>query len=171
MTFPRYAFLTVLACVALSQLTPAVAQYKWRDPAGKIQYSDRPPPPGIPEKDILSQPRAALQRAATMAAAQASATHAASAAEAPAVKASDPELEARKRKEKEQQDAKRKADEEKIAKEKQENCERARGYLRSLEDGMRISRTNDKGEREFLDDQQRAAETQRAKEAISSNCK
>ncbi len=171
MKISRIVTLAALACLVASQLTPAVAQYKWRDATGKIQYSDRPPPPGTPEKDVLAQPRAATQRAAAMAAAQASAASAASAAEAPSVKASDPELEARKRKEKEQQDAKRKADEEKVAKAKQENCERSRGYLRTLEDGQRVTRTNEKGEREYLDDQQRAQETDRAKQAIASNCK
>jgi hypothetical protein len=171
MKISRFVSLSVLACLAASQLTPAVAQYKWRDATGKIQYSDRPPPAGTPEKDVLSQPRAASQRAAAMAAAQASAAGAASAPEAPSVKASDPELEARKRKEKEQQDAKRKAEEEKQAKDKQENCQRARGYQRSLEDGQRITRTNDKGEREFLDDQQRAQELERTKQGIAQNCK
>lgn len=170
MKLSRLASLSVLACLALSQLTPAVAQYKWRDATGKIQYSDRPPPPGTPEKDVLSQPRVATQRAAAMAAAQASTANA-TAASAPAVKASDPELEARKKKEKEDQDAKRKAEEAKIAQEKQDNCQRARAYQRSLDDGLRITRTNDKGEREFLDDQQRAQESQRTKQAITDNCK
>ena len=43
--------------------------------------------------------------------------------------------------------------------------------MRSLEDGMRIARTNDKGEREILDDQQRAQEIERTKQGMSSNCK
>jgi hypothetical protein len=168
----RLASLAALALLAAAQVTPALAQYKWRDAAGNTHYSDTPPPPGTPAKDILSQPRAATERAAKMAATQAASTASeASAPAAPSVKASDPELEARKRKEKEQQDAKRKADEDKLAKERQDNCQRSRNYMRSLEDGMRIARTNDKGEREVLDDQQRAQEIERTKQGIASNCK
>ena len=41
----------------------------------------------------------------------------------------------------------------------------------TLDSGMRMARINDKGEREILDDQQRAAELQRTNQAIAENCK
>ncbi len=173
MKITRLASLAALSLLAAGLLSPAMAQYKWRDASGNTHYSDTPPPPGTPAKDVLAQPRAAAARAAKLSAAPAAseASGAAPAAAASGVKANDPELEARKRKEKEQQDAKRKADEEKLAKERQDNCVRARSYMRSLEDGQRIARTNDKGEREILDDQQRAQEVERARQGIASNCK
>ncbi|MCV4821122.1 hypothetical protein OFM15_34105, partial [Escherichia coli] len=64
----------------------------------------------------------------------------------PAAPAVDKELEARKKKEEQEKEAKRRAEEEKLAKARAENCARARSYLQSLESGMRIARTNDKGE-------------------------
>jgi hypothetical protein len=53
-----------------------------------------------------------------------------------------------------------------------ENCERARIYLRSLQDGQRISQIDPKtGERVFLEDAARPAEIARAQQAADSWCK
>jgi hypothetical protein len=43
--------------------------------------------------------------------------------------------------------------------------------LRSLDSGMRLARVNDRGEREILDDKQRAEETQRARSVVASDCR
>ena len=67
--------------------------------------------------------------------------------------------------------AKQKAEEERLEKQRAENCNRARSYAKSLQDGMRISRTNDKGESELLSDAQRAQEIARAQQVVSSDCK
>jgi hypothetical protein len=54
---------------------------------------------------------------------------------------------------------------------KRANCEQARTYLRSIQEGQRISRTDPKtGERVFLEDPDRPAETARAQSAVNSNC-
>jgi hypothetical protein len=51
-------------------------------------------------------------------------------------------------------------------------CDQAQTYLRSLQDGHRISRIDPKtGERVFLEDPDRPAELARAQSAVSSNCK
>ena len=42
--------------------------------------------------------------------------------------------------------------------------------MRTLNDGMRIARVNEKGEREFLSDSDRTAETERTRSAIAANC-
>ena len=53
-----------------------------------------------------------------------------------------------------------------------ENCERARIYLRSLQDGHRISQIDPRtGERVFLEDSARTGEIARAQSAVDSNCK
>ncbi len=53
-----------------------------------------------------------------------------------------------------------------------DNCERARIYLRSLQEGQRITQMDPKtGERIFIEDPQRPAETARAQQAVDSNCK
>ena len=83
----------------------------------------------------------------------------------------DKELEARRKAAEQQAQAKAKADEARIAAQRADNCARARSYLQTLDSGMRIARTNDKGEREFLDDQARAAEAKRARDTIASDCR
>jgi hypothetical protein len=53
-----------------------------------------------------------------------------------------------------------------------ENCERARIYLRSLQEGQRISQIDPRsGERVYLEDPQRPAEIARAQQAVDSNCR
>ena len=162
----RVVVLSVLigATVAL----PVSAQWKWRDKAGQMQYSDLPPPAGIPEQDILQRPAQSVQRrpAPVPVPASAAASHVAA-----APKGVDPELEARRRKAEQEQAAKQKAEEERIAGLRAENCTRAKTYLRTLDDGVRVVRTNDKGEREYLDDKARAEEVKRARDLIASDCK
>lgn len=162
---PAALLLSVATLAALPGA--ASAQWKWRTPDGRVQYSDRPPPAGVAEKDILSQPRGGVRPAAASTPASAAASSAAPAARP----ASDPELEARRRKDKEQEEAKRKAEEDKLAKQRAENCQRAQGYLRTLNDGIRIARTNAQGEREILNDEQRAQEVQRTQQIIASDCR
>ena len=148
----------------------ALAQWKWRDSNGVTQYTDRPPPAGTPDSQILQRPAAA--RAPRVVSASAPSTASAPEAKPPASgKAGDPELEAKRKKAEEQKAAERKAEEDKQAKVRSENCDRARGYERSLQSGQRIVRTNEKGEREVLDDTGRAEEMQRTREAIDSNCR
>jgi hypothetical protein len=81
------------------------------------------------------------------------------------------ETESRKRQADQEQAAKARAEEEKVATQRAENCRRARGHLAALESGQRIARTNDKGEREILDDRGRADEMRQAREVITSDCK
>ena len=53
-----------------------------------------------------------------------------------------------------------------------ENCQRAQIYLRSLQEGQRISQIDPRtGERIYLEDPQRPAEIARAQQAVASNCK
>jgi len=53
---------------------------------------------------------------------------------------------------------------------KKENCARAQEMLRSLESGQRIQRTDDKGERYIIDDEQREKETAKARTQVKQNC-
>jgi len=164
MSAPRWLLCIVLLAAgasAVAQTTP----WKWRDRNGQVHISDRAPPSDVPDKDILQRPVAARSYALPPAAASAANAVAAS---APKV---DPELEARRKATEAEKDAKKKADEAAQAAARAENCKSAQGYMRTLDDGMRISRVNEKGEREYLDDAQRAAEVQRTKQAIAANCR
>ena len=88
-----------------------------------------------------------------------------------APKASDPELEARRKKAEQEITDKKKAEDAKVAATRAENCNRAKANMRMIDSGVRMTRTNDKGEREFLDDSARAAETRRTREVMASECK
>lgn len=166
--------LLIVAAAALA--SPAAAQWKWRDAQGRVQYSDRPPPPDVRDKDILSRPAGTAAPASPVmqvpgaTAAQRSGAPAASASAASAP-TSDPALEARKRMVEASKEQAKRDEEEKIARQKIDNCNRAKEYARTLESGVRVSRTNDKGEREIIDDAQRARDTARAREVIASDCR
>jgi len=168
----RPAAVLLLACLALGLAASAQAQWKWRDKGGQMHVSDLPPPHEIPERDILQRPRAAHAGAP---AASAASVPASAAVAAPASAAGDnklaAEVEARRVKAQEEEKARRKAVEEANAGIRADNCQRARRSLVTLESGQRIARTNDKGEREVLDDQARADETQRVRKIVASDCK
>jgi hypothetical protein len=162
----RWTALTCAAVLGALLAVPAQAQWKWRDKNGQTQYSDLPPPPGIADSDILQRPNA-NQRLAPAAAA----SGAASGAPSLAPKGSDPALEAKRRQAEQEVAAKKKAEDEKAAIAKADNCLRAKAQVRTLDSGVRVARANDKGEREFMDDATRAAETKRAQDIVASDCK
>ncbi|MCW5569425.1 MAG: hypothetical protein KIS84_14490 [Dokdonella sp.] len=55
---------------------------------------------------------------------------------------------------------------------KQSACDNARAYLKSLQSGMRITRTDPKtGERIFLEDKDYAGEIAKAQRSVDTNCK
>jgi hypothetical protein len=153
----RIAMILLLSALAAG----AQAQWVWRDAAGQIHASDLPPPRGTPDKNIVQRP-AAQARVATPPPAAASA-----AASATGV---DAALEARRKKAADDQLAQRKLQDEKNAAVRAENCQRARDQMRGLESGQRMQRTLPNGEREILDDAQRAAESQRVRSVIASEC-
>lgn len=161
--------LPVLALVTVAAWPgDADAQWKWRDARGQITVSDLPPPRDVPERDILQRP------AAPPAAAPAAAASAPAQASAPAGGV-DPELEARRKAAEQERTARQKEEqrreEVRLAQQRADNCARARESLRTLESGMRIARVNDKGERIVVDDQTRAAEIERARRVVASDCR
>ncbi len=154
------AVATTLACTA------AVAQWQWVDSSGRKVFSDTPPPPGIPDKDILKRASPAAVRPA----AQAPAAPSAPAPTAPQISGRDEQLEARKKQAEAQEQALKKAEADKLAKARQDNCERAKRSKAALDSGVRMATTNAKGEREIMDDAARAAEAKRVNEIIQSSC-
>ncbi|CUI03387.1 DUF4124 domain-containing protein [Massilia antarctica] len=150
--------------------TVASAQYVWVDANGTKQFSDRPPPPGVPAKNILKSPSSAAV-APRVDSVPAPASQPMSADDKVPPSLADREADYRKRtkaKEDEQKkttaEATRKANN-KIA------CESARTYKRNLEQGTRVSSTDKNGERTFMDDSKRASEIARANKTISDGCK
>ena len=168
----RNSLVTMAAVlVGLVGATTAQAQWKWLDKSRHVQYSDIPPPMDTPERDILQRPPSVARTAA------APALPAASAASGATVqpKTVEPELEAKRRKAEQDQVARSKADakveEERVAALRTENCNRARADVRTLDDGGRLARSNARGEREVLDDRQRAEELRRTRDLIAALCR
>jgi len=140
-------------------------QYKWVDKDGKTQYGDIPPP-GVKATRLKGS---AAPTGAPAAESKAAAKDAKAAAKGPLTPA-EQEAEFRRR----QLEAQKSRDkDEKTAQERETrraNCANAQDHVRFLESGQRISRTDAKGERYFVDDDQRAAELAKARKAAGDWC-
>jgi len=155
--------------VALALPAASFAQWQWIDKDGHKVFSDQSPPADIPAKNILKQPG---PRGRPVAPAEpAASAPAQAAAPVPKLSGKERELEEKKKQAEAAEAEKRKAQEEQLAKEHAENCTRAKSAKASFDSGVRITRTNEKGEREYLDDAQRAAETKRIEAIIARECK
>lgn len=163
---------TLLFAVLTSVSAVAHAQWQWIDHEGHKVFSDRAPPADIPDKNILKRPQGRIAAPAD-APAKDDAPAAPGAGQVADSKAPgmDKDLEAKKKQAAEAEAAKRKAEEERITKAKIENCARAKQAKTSFDSGVRISRTNAAGEREFMDDAARASELKRIQGIIASDCK
>jgi type IV secretory pathway VirB10-like protein len=184
---------TTLPCFTASLITslglvfsmPATAQYMWLDAAGRKVYSDQPPPITIPIKNIKKQPPSNAAPATTAntgetaAATPATSENPASAPTVTANKAVETkpaapkakDLEAAKKKLDDEAAAKKKAEQEKIDIANAENCKRAKSSKATLDSGIRLAHTNDKGVRGFMDDTSRMVEIKRLEGIIAASCK
>ena len=126
--------------------------YKWKDKFGKTVISDKPPTENVVEQKKTSSDPSTAGAATPKTAA-------------------DRELEFRKRQKESQENAEKAQKEQTASAEKQENCANARRYQTTLESGERVALRDDKGERYFLDDAQRAQEAEKARKAVETSCK
>lgn len=164
---------TVVALLAALVSLPVAAQWVWKDSNGRTVYSDRSPPADVKPSQIVRQPSTPVLGTV------APADGAPDPTKAPADKAQAPagpktvaerEMEFRKRQQERAESEKKAQEEQQKAAAKATECERARGYLKGLEDGQRVVRTDASGNREFLDDSQRAAELERTRRMVQSLC-
>ena len=139
----------------------ASAQWQWLGKDGHKVFSDRAPPPEVLEKDILARPAPRTPASAPTPQVDAS---------APKLSGVDKDLVEKKKKADDAQVAQRKAEQDKLAKAKAENCTRAKQSRMNFDNGQRIARFNEKGEREILDAAARSAEVKRIDAIIESDC-
>ncbi len=169
----RGALALVAGALAAAFAMPAAAQWAWRDESGRTVYSDRPPPASIKSDQILRQPSGGSQSYAPApgqnTASPEGKADAKDASKGPKTLA-EREQEFRKRMQESAEAEKKQADEQSRNAQKAAECERMRGYLRALEDGQRIARTDAQGNREFLDDAARAKEVSRVRDGLGKNC-
>ncbi|MFN7572474.1 MAG: DUF4124 domain-containing protein [Betaproteobacteria bacterium] len=162
----------LIPILLLGLVGSAVAQWAWRDAAGRMVYSDRPPPADIKPEQIVTRPPAVAPAPAKSPPPVATPAAPAPATPAPtkAKSAAEMEMEFRQRQQ-EREAAAKKADEQRAkAEARAAECERARGYLTVLERGERVVRLNAQGEREDYTDAQREAEIKRLRQQIAAGC-
>jgi len=142
-------------CLAWAFLPGQAQVYKWIDKDGKVQYSDAPPPAGagasVPQK--LDTPPSSS-----------------SGFGAP-VKDRSWQDKARDYDRRRIEAAEKQAGDIELARKNQDRCNNARRDLTTLQEVRRVYRTDDKGERHYLDDDQRQGEIARAQRVVSEVCK
>lgn len=191
MTRSPALYLLAAACIAALPGT-ALSQWQWRDEAGRRVFSDTPPPPSVPNRNIIAAPgRMAGAYVPTEAEARAGAnggkdggtdggTNVEARADGNAGKpasATRPQttLEAQKegfekrraaRLKQEADDAAREA---KLA-QRTARCQELSNYATGLSQGQRIATIGPDGARQVLDDAERAAALARTNVTIAQEC-
>jgi hypothetical protein len=156
--------LAVLAFLALGVAATANAQvYCWNTKDGKRQCGDTPPP-GVKATAIGGAPSPSAPPSPARDAAGKEAK------KSGPLTPAEQEQEFRKRQLAAQKAREKERAEQEQAQAKRENCENARATLRTLESGQRIARTGKDGERYYLDEQQVAHETERARQIVQKSC-
>jgi hypothetical protein len=158
---------TLLFLVFAVAAGSAQAQIKCWNENGKRVCGDAPPAGA--KVTTLRAPSAGQAEPAPAAAEGAKGAASKDAKKGPLTPA-EQEADYKKRQADSQKAAEKAAAEKKSQEAKLENCERAKAALRQFESGQRISRTNDKGERYFLEDAQLAQETAKARQTAQEAC-
>jgi hypothetical protein len=165
----RIALLAIVCSVPVA----ALAQWQWVDKDGRKVFSDKAPPPEIAPDRIVKRPRGSVVPAVIQTAepGTATGTTATTASNLPKPSGKDKVLEEKKKQAEAADAEKKKAEEAKVASARAENCARAKASKANFDSGVRISRVNDKGEREIMDDAQRAVEVKMLSDVIARDCK
>ncbi|MDK9723890.1 MAG: DUF4124 domain-containing protein [Sterolibacteriaceae bacterium MAG5] len=138
-------------CLMFLAAGAAAQAYKWTDAQGKVHFSDSPPPDRKADKLSIK----------------------------PAVP-ENPEAVARSRDWKSQleesrvrqhQEQKREAAEQNKRQAAENRCQSARRSLDTLKRERPVYRFNKDGQKEYLEDKDRAAEVQRAQDRVDANCR
>jgi hypothetical protein len=144
------------------------AQYKWTDKDGRVQYGDAPPA-GVNAAPMRRAP-APLPKAESSDK-QDDAKDGKDAKEAKKGPTTPAEQDAafRKRQQEAEKERDKQAKADSAAAATRDNCARAQEYVRTLETG-RVAGTDPKGERYFLDDNQVAQESAKARQNVRDWC-
>jgi hypothetical protein len=158
---PIVAFALSLAMAAAS-----AQSYKWVDKDGKVGYGDTPPPGAKVTTPLKTSPASGAQPAPQAAAGKDAAKDARKGPLTPA------EQEQAFRKRKLEDDEARKKQEDALAADlgRKQNCVGAQETVREIESGQRIARTDAKGERYYVDDEQRAKDLAAARRSAADWC-
>lgn len=157
----RLTISALLAALALTVSTGVQAQlYHYKDASGKMVYSDTPPPPGTPPANILKAPKVNQASPAP-----------APAGDDKAAPKSTAEREADYKKRQAEGDKKAKEDAQKVQADaaRQQACQSAQSNLAALQSGQRMRKFDTDGSSRFIDDNERAADVQKAQKIMGDN--
>jgi len=154
-------FLLILLMLVSANATAELN--KWVDADGKVHYSDQPPPVNVKVKTLHVTSDAAAPMSA-------SGVAAASAPVAPKTIA-EREAELKKAQQAKKEAADKTAKEQAKMEAEKAACTAAQQNLRALQDGMRMVEIDAKGERSYLDDEQRRQHTEKAQQDVKTYCK
>ena len=154
-----------LLAAAIAFAAAAFAQqYKWVDKDGKVRYGDVPPP-GVKATPLKAPPPAPVPPGAKSGAKDGKA------APAKPLSAAEKDAEFRKRQQEAEKTRVKEGEAAQDKADRTDNCARLQEELRMYESGQRVPRTDAKGERYFLDENQIAQEAVRVRRIISQVCK
>lgn len=149
--------------------------YKWKDKDGSIRYTDTPPPSNIQQETIIKKktetPIASPAPVATPSQVQNPAQVSnpnSSFKEIPSPEAEAAAAQMRQRKAEDEKRAKQEKEAE--AKRKADNCKAARANYQAYNQGGRVYKMNEKGEREYMDNKELNAGKAQAQQEINMNC-
>lgn len=158
----------LISLLALSLSAPAYAVkgqiYKWKEKNGTVRYSDTPPLGNVPYETLVGEKGMLLQPAAEGAGTESRPVPMVTQQNSGSEKAGDASKAAAER-EKEKQ-----LIEAANLKIRQQNCADARARLHTFEQGGRISRMTEQGERVYFDDAAIAEGLAQAKKDIEAFC-
>jgi hypothetical protein len=163
----------VIATSLVLPLTAGAEIYKWKDKDGVVRYSDTPPPSNIKHEPIGKKKVTSPAQNQT----PASESDSQNAVPPVAVKkpvlkeAVDPSVEAaRLRQRNAEIEKNNKQEKEAQAKLNEENCRAAKANHETYIQGGRVSKMNERGEREYLGDKELKEGAQKAQAEIDEYC-
>jgi type IV secretory pathway VirB10-like protein len=158
-TYSQFSWILCIFLLALPLLSHAEI-YKWKDKDGKVRYSDTPPPSNIKQEAHRGKKSVQGMNKEPLAAVA-----------APAKEAVSKEDEAAKQRQRNAEAEKRnKQEKEAEAKRKAENCSAAKANLETYTQGGRVYKMNEKGEREYMDDNDFKAGKEKSQQEVNENC-
>lgn len=148
----------LLILFALASANAFAGLSKWVDADGKVHYSDQPPPANVKATTLRVTSDAAVPAGAG------------SAVAAPKTIA-EREAELKKAQLAKKEAADKAAQEQARAETEKANCAAVQQNLRALQEGMRMVEIDAKGERSYLNDEQRRQRIERTQQDVKTYCK
>jgi len=162
-----------VACAALLALPlyAGAEVYKWKDKNGVVRYSDTPPPSNIKQELIGRKKAVKPTNQAPLAPVNNGNAAAVPVVAKPTTEGPSAEDEAAEQRQRNAEiEKKNKQEMEAQAKLKAENCKAARANHETYAQGGRVYKTNEKGEREYMNDKDLQEGAQKTQAEIDEYC-